>query len=92
MSKSDNSTDTYQPRGSVWMRGLHMVIFAVLFGMAETLLLALAFIQFCWMLFTGDRNGAIAEFGASLGNWLQHVAAFQSGATDDKPFPWRRWE
>ncbi len=92
MSNSEETSDIYQRGSGVWMRGLHMVLFALLFGLAETLLLALAFIQFCWMLFTHGRNGAIAEFGASLGNWLHHVAEFQSGATDDKPFPWRRWE
>jgi hypothetical protein len=44
------------------------------------------------MLFTGNPNRSIANFGDSLGRWLHAVAKFQTGSTEDKPFPWRDWE
>lgn len=74
-----------------WMRGLHMVIFAVLFEIAKWLLLVAAVLQFLWLLFAKERNGPIADFGKSLANWMARVARFQTAATEDKPFPWRRW-
>lgn len=76
---------------NIWMRGLYMVILAVLFGIAETLLALSALVQFGWMLFTKEKNGFIAEFGADLGRWMRDVAAFQTGQTEDKPFPWDSW-
>ena len=77
---------------NIWLRGLFMIIFAILFGIAEWLLLIFAFLQFVWMLFAKERNRFLSDVGESMGRWLQSVAAFQTGATDDKPFPWRRLE
>lgn len=76
------------PQGTA-MRALHMLIFAILFGFAETLMLLLALLQLGWMIFAGRRNPSLAQFGDQMGVWLQDVARFQSGATDEKPFPWK---
>ena len=73
----------------VWMRALHMLIFLVLFGVAETILLVLTILQLGWMIFAKKRNPSLAQFGHQAGTWLQAVARFQSGASDDKPFPWK---
>ncbi len=78
-------------RPGVWGRGLVMVVFAVLFNLAQTVLLFCAAAQFLWLLIDTKRNDRIADFGDSLGRWLNAVARFQTGATDDRPFPWDRW-
>lgn len=77
---------------NLWMRGLYMLILALFFAIAETLLVAVALVQFFWMVFAGEKNAALADFGKQIGNWLARVAEFQSGATEEKPFPWARWE
>jgi hypothetical protein len=74
-----------------WRRGLVMVLFAILFNVAQTVLLLAAVIQFFWLLVRKERNTALAEFGEGLGRWLDAVARFQTGATDERPFPWTRW-
>ena len=74
---------------NVWMRGLYMVILAFLFGLAEMLLIAFAVLQFLWILFTKRKNGFLADSGNTIGKWLAAVAHFQTGATEEKPFPWR---
>lgn len=89
--KNDFPEETYAPGGNVWMRGLFMLIFLALFGLAETVLLVVAVIQFLWMLFAKEKNDALASFGVSLGKWLHQVAEFQTGARDKKPFPWAGW-
>lgn len=76
---------------NTWMRGLFMLVFIVLFAVAETLLSLLAVIQFFWLLFTKKPNPSLRKFGVSLGNWTLEVADFQSCATEDKPFPWKAW-
>ena len=92
-SASEQTTYRAEPEpevypSGVWMRALHMIIFMVLFGVAETLLFFMAIFQFLWMLFTKKRNPSIAQFGDMVSEWLRDVGRFQTGATDDKPFPW----
>ena len=73
------------------IRGLQMLIFVILFAVAETVLALIALLQFGWMLATGAPNPALARFGRSFAPWLAAVGAFQAGATEDKPFPWSEW-
>lgn len=74
-----------------WMRGLWMVVLAILFGVGQTILLIAAVLQFLWLLFRKEKNENIADFGEELSDWLARVALFQTGATEDKPFPFSRW-
>jgi len=76
----------------IWMRGLWTLILFLLFGVAEMLVVVTAILQFGWMLFGKEKNAFIAGFGLSLGKWLAKTARFQSGASDEKPFPWTKWE
>lgn len=76
------------PGGSVWRRGLMMLIFAILIGLAQTILQALTLLQFLLMLLDKGRpNARIAEFGQSLGGWLAKAAAFQTARTETRPWP-----
>ena len=90
----DGGTDSAEATGTddinIWMRGLWMLILALLFGLAEAVLVAFAFLQFLWMLFTKEKNGFLADAGETIGKWLHAVARFQAGTTEEKPFPWRR--
>jgi Domain of unknown function (DUF4389) len=76
------------PKGSIWMRGLMMLIFAILIGLAQTVLHALTVVQFVLMIFDdGKPNAQIASFGKSLGLWLSKAAAFQTAQSEAKPWP-----
>jgi len=74
-----------------WMRGLWMVILAVLFGVGEAILFLAAVLQFLWLIFAKEKNEPIAAFGKDLAAWLARVALFQTGTTDEKPFPFAPW-
>jgi Domain of unknown function (DUF4389) len=77
------------PKGSIWVRGLMMLIFAILIGLAQTVLGALTIIQFVLMVFDkGNKpNAQIASFGKTLGGWLAKAAAYQTAQTEVKPWP-----
>jgi len=63
------------PKGSIWMRGLMMLIFAILIGLAQTVLHVLTAVQFVLMLIDkGKPNAQIAGFGKTLGAWLAKAA------------------
>ncbi|MHC0054872.1 DUF4389 domain-containing protein [Actibacterium sp. D379-3] len=87
----DATPPEFATRDGIWLRGLWMVILAVLFAVAETVLLVCAVLQFGWLLFAKKKNGFIADFGGKLGNWLAITARFQTGASEEKPFPWTAW-
>lgn len=91
MSNMENEQQTYAPSSNIWMRALYMIVFAALFGLAETVLLVLAIVQFFWMLFAKEVNRGLADLGKNLGLWLAEVAAFQTASTEEKPFPWGKW-
>lgn len=76
---------------SVWSRGLWMLVLAFLFGVGEFILLVAAVLQFFWMLFGKAKNEPIASFGKDLAAWLSDVAKFQTGASEQKPFPFQAW-
>jgi hypothetical protein len=76
---------------NVWMRGLWMLVLAILFGFGELILGLAAVLQFLWLLFAKEKNQPIAEFGKDLADWLARVAMFQTATTEDKPFPFTKW-
>jgi Domain of unknown function (DUF4389) len=76
---------------NIWMHGLAMLVIMVCVGLAQSVLYALAVVQFLWMLIARERNGFLVDFGRSLGLWLAEAAWFLSGDTDEKPFPWKGW-
>ena len=85
-----------EPRSSrfgdsaVWMRGLYMLLLVLAFGVAQTLLCVTAIAQFLWLLFAGEANSQLAQFGNSLARWLADAARYLACASDAKPFPGRR--
>lgn len=81
--------ETYGPRESPWLRGLWMLLFAILFGVAQSILGLAAVVQFLWLLIQKEKNPQIAAFGAGLARWMHDAARFLTGATEDKPFPFR---
>ncbi|SMX33567.1 DUF4389 domain-containing protein [Actibacterium lipolyticum] len=82
----------YAKRDGIWLRGLWMIILAILFAVAETILWVCALVQFGWLLFTKERNQFIVDFGKQLGSWLTKTAEFQTGVSEEKPFPWTAWK
>lgn len=68
-----------------------MIVVMVLFGIAQSLLGAAAVVQFFWLLFSGKPSEPLAEFGTGLSHWLAKAARFLTAASDEKPFPWSKW-
>ena len=91
LEEPDTGVDENEGSNRIWMRGLWMIVLAVMFGLAETIMVVMALVQFLWILFAKEKNALLSDFGQDLGKWLSDVAMFQTAATDEKPFPWRKW-
>ena len=76
---------------ATWLRGLHIIIYAVIFGISEVLLTAVVVFQFLATLFTGETNARLRLFGLSLAAFMYQIAAFVTFNSDEKPFPFGPW-
>ena len=76
---------------SVWLRGLFMLLFAVLYGVAEFILAVVAVFQFGAALITGKPNNNAVRFGNSLGQYIFQITQFVTFNSEVKPFPFSSW-
>ena len=78
-------------RRQVWMRGVWMLVLAVLFELGKVVLFVATLVQFLWLLFNRERNRPIADFGDQLAVWQGQVTRYLTGATEARPFPFAKW-
>ncbi len=77
-------------RRPVWVRGFYMLVMAILWHVAEVVLLFTAVVQFIFALL-GGPNERLTRFGGGLARYLQQVAAYLAFASDELPFPFTDW-
>lgn len=77
--------------GETWTRGLFMVLFAILYSIAEIVVGAVVVFQFVATLLTGRRNDRLLQLGADLSNYIYHCLRFLTYASDDRPYPFSAW-
>ena len=76
---------------NIWLRGLLMVLMALAYQLASTLLFFVALIQFVLTLLSDSPNPRLMAFGRSLGHYQGQIADFVSFATEAPPFPFSDW-
>ncbi len=75
----------------VWIRGLYMLLFAFIYGVAELVVVTLVIIQFLIRLLTGDTNDRLLAFGRGLSRYIYQILLFLTFNTEEKPFPFAEW-
>lgn len=76
---------------SVWTRLLFMTLFAVLYWVAEVVLVVVVLFQFLAVLFTGKKNDQVLAFGAQLSSYAYQIFRYLTFNSEDKPFPLGNW-
>ena len=76
---------------SIWIRGLYMLLFVLIYGVAEVVVTAVAVAQFGWVAVTEERNPRLERFGRSLSEFVYHVVRYWTFVSDDRPFPFAEW-
>ena len=87
----DQSLKRHLTRRETWLRGLFIILFAVIYGIAEVVLWAVVLFQFLATLFTGERNARLLRFGAELSAFLYQVLLFVTFNRDQRPWPFDAW-
>ena len=88
MTQQGNETST---ANNIWLRGLFMILFGILYSLAGTVLVVVAVLQFILVLTGNAPNTRLLSFGHSLGSYVQQIVSFQTFNAEEKPFPFSDW-
>ena len=86
-----DSTRNNIVEGSIWVRGLHMLIFAVAYNLIEAALALTAIYQFISALITGRVNEPLLQFAKNGSIYIQEVLEFLTFNSEIRPFPFTPW-
>ncbi len=78
-------------QGSIWIRGLYMLLFAVIAHIAELVIGLVMLVQFILKAFTENTNHNLLSFGNQLGKYVLEIVQFLTFNTEEKPFPFNTW-
>ena len=87
MSDSNNAPK-YE---SIVIRVLWMLVFLLVWQVAQLVLGGLVLVQLIYRLMYGAPNGCLMTFGDSLSLYLAQIGRFGSFHTEQKPWPFADW-
>lgn len=76
---------------TLWQRGMYMVLFAFLQGVAKFVVFVVAVFQFLTILFTGSTNEQLLVLGRSLSIYNYQIFLFLTFNTEQRPYPFSPW-
>ncbi len=77
--------------GTLWLRALYMLFYAIAYGIAETIVVFLSIVQFLVILFTGQANERLLSFGNNLATYVYQILRFSTFNSELRPFPVDSW-
>ena len=86
-----NDTPERAQRESIILRALWMLVFLVVWQLAELLLGGLVLVQLIYRLVYGAPSASLMNFGDSLSQYLAQIGRFGSFHSDQKPWPFADW-
>jgi len=74
-----------------WKRGLFMVLFVVIYSIAEFVLGMIVFFQFLHVLFNREVNERLRELTADISVFIYQTLQFLTFNSEVKPYPFAAW-
>ena len=74
-----------------WIRGLFILLFALIYGIADVVVTAVVVFQFCYLLVTGRSNQQLRVLGQGLSTFIYQIMLFLTYNSEDKPYPFGPW-
>lgn len=87
---TEQQTTTTAERDTL-LRGLFMLLMALFYQLAGTLLFFVAIIQFVITLVNKAPNMRLISFGRSLGSYIKQIVSYLTFASEERPFPFSDW-
>ena len=77
--------------GTIWKRGLYMLLFAFLLGIAKFVTFAVVMLQFVLIVLNNTPNAHLLVFGKSLSRYTYQVMIFLTFNSEEQPYPFSEW-
>lgn len=77
--------------GPTWKRGLYILLFALIYSVAEVVFWAVILFQFGNHLLTGRSNESLLEFSRGLNAYFYQILQYLSFRSEIKPYPFSDW-
>lgn len=85
------NNSTFKQHESIVLRIVWMVVFLVVWQVAEIVLAGVVLVQLGYRLFHGAPSLSLMSFGDSLSQFLAQIGRFGTFHTDQKPWPFADW-
>jgi hypothetical protein len=72
---------------STWLRLVFMIIMWLLFEVTRFVTAVAVILQFLHVLFTGEANPRLKQFGQSLATYTHEMVSYLTFNTEVRPFP-----
>jgi|ERR687891_117038 hypothetical protein len=76
---------------ATWVRGLFIILFALVYSVAEAVLWLMVMIQFGFKLLTGETNQRLLDFSQRLSTFIYQILLYITFNSESKPFPFSDW-
>jgi hypothetical protein len=80
-----------ESKRNIWIRGLYMLLMALAYQIAGTLMFIVTIFQFLATLINDTPNTRLLLFGRNLGRYFQQIVYFLTFASEVVPFPFNDW-
>lgn len=88
---TDASDNQKNDGNSVFSRILLTVLFVFVGWLSLWVLAAYVVVQFGFLIFDGDKNQRLDQFGGQLVGFQKQLLQYIAMQTDNKPFPFNEW-
>lgn len=85
------NVETPVTKRNIWIRGLFMLLMALVLHAAGTVMFVISAVQFLIMLMNDTPNARLVSFGRSLARYFRQIVNFLTFATEEMPFPFSDW-
>lgn len=72
---------------STWLRLLFMLVFVVFYAVSRIVVTVVVIVQFLHVLFTGETNPRLKEFGHALAAYTYQILLYLTFNSEVRPFP-----
>lgn len=76
---------------NTWLRGLYMLLFILIAGVARFVIAVVVLFQFFSVLFTGNTNSQLLTLGQNLSSYIYQITLFLTFNSEWRPFPFGDW-
>ena len=90
MSEKKGVVDNFT-NGQTWLRGIFMLPFVLIYSVTEVIVFVVVLLQFLFVLFSGEQNTRLREFGDGLSVFVYQIMSYWTYNAEERPFPFAQW-